>query len=77
VPSHPFSSRRIFNVTLVLSAGPVVGMRSGLVVLNQPFRLQAIKDALRLLRLHAQLESYLLDWREDATICRSQTPEID
>jgi hypothetical protein len=69
VTSHPFGGRRIFNVTLVLSAGPVVGMRSGLVVLNQPFRLQAIKDALRLLRIHAQLESYLFDWRKDAAIC--------
>ena len=52
-------------------------MRSRLVVFKQPIRLQGIKDALRFLRLDAQLESYLVDWREDAAICGRQTPEID
>jgi hypothetical protein len=52
-------------------------MRSGLVVFKQPSRLQGIKDTLHLRRLHAQLERYLVDRREDAIICRRQTPEID
>jgi hypothetical protein len=52
-------------------------MRSLLVVFKQPSRLQGIKDALRLLGLHAQLERYLVDRREDASIYRRQTPQVN
>ena len=52
-------------------------MRSGLVVLKQPLSFQTIKDALRLLRLHAQLECDNVDRRQDAAICRRQTPQVN
>jgi hypothetical protein len=52
-------------------------MRSCAVVFKQPSRTQGIENAPRLVRCHAQLESYLVDRREDATICRRQAPKID